>query len=312
MFTTVTDSSGQYLFTGLPSGDYDVAIDDTTVPSGLGSAPPISLTLNPGETNLTADFPLIGNNPPVAIDDLAITDEDTAVAIVVLADDSDPEGHDFAIDTTTDPANGTITVNSDGTITYTPNPGFTGVDTFTYTICELPGVSPSGIPATGLCDTATVTVTVNPSGSDNEGPGPEESFQSVVVGNPVSPLPVSDPDGGPVTVTLISGELPPGISWNPDGTFSGVTTEIGVYVSVYQVCDDDDPQICIEHTHTIAVTPRTLPGPGDDPDPDDPPDTLPFTGANFGELFIAALVLLISGAGLVLFSRKRSTLSSRR
>ena len=75
---------------------------------------------------------------------------------------------------------------------------------------------------------------------------------------------------------------------------------------MYQVCDDDDPQICIEHTHTIAVTPQTLPGPGDDPDPDDPPDTLPFTGANFGELFIAALVLLISGVGLVLFSRRRS------
>ena len=113
---------------------------------------------------------------------------------------------------------------------------------------------------------------------------------------PRAPIPVNDPDGGPVTVTFISGELPPGISWNPDGTFSGVTTRIGVYVSVYEVCDDDDPQTCIEHTHTIAVTPTTLPGPGDDPDPDDPPPTLPFTGANSGEMVVVALMLLLIGA----------------
>ena len=197
-------------------------------------------------------------------------------------------------------------VNPDGTITYTPDPGFSGADAFTYTICELPGVSPSGIPATGLCDTATVTVTVNPANPPNQGPGPDASFQSVVVGDPVSPMPVSDPDGGPVTVTFLSGDLPPGITWNPDGTFSGSTTEVGVYVSVYQVCNDDDPQICIEHTHTIAVTPVTLPGPPNPPNPSNPPDTLPFTGANFGRLFFAALMLLITGAGLVLVSRRRA------
>jgi hypothetical protein len=107
-------------------------------------------------------------------------------------------------------------------------------------------------------------------------------------------------------VTYLSGDLPPGITWNPDGSFSGVTTQIGVYVSVFEVCDDDTPQICIEHTHTIAVTPQTLPGPGDDPDPNDPPDTLPFTGATFGDLLRAALTLLLAGAALVLFSKKRS------
>ena len=48
------------------------------------------------------------------------------------------------------------------------------------------------------------------------------------------------------------------------------------------------------------------PGPGDDPDTDDPPDTLPFTGANFGELLIAAMMLLLAGGALVLISRKRT------
>ncbi|MEZ4890265.1 MAG: Ig-like domain-containing protein [Crocinitomicaceae bacterium] len=34
------------------------------------------------------------------------------------------------------PSNGTVTVNPDGTVTYTSNSGFTGTDSFTYTVCE--------------------------------------------------------------------------------------------------------------------------------------------------------------------------------
>ncbi|MFW2381176.1 MAG: DUF7507 domain-containing protein, partial [Acidimicrobiales bacterium] len=300
VITTTTDGNGQYLVGGLPAGEYLVELDETTIPADLGTAPPVTILLPAGDVDLTADFPLVGNRPPVAVDDSDVTDQDTPVVITVLDDDSDPDGHDIEITDTTDPSNGTVTVNPDGTITYTPNPGFSGTDTFTYTICEVAGTV-GGIPSTGLCDTATVTVTIDPV---DQPPGPEASFQSVVVGDPLSPIPVSDPEGGPVTVTYISGELPPGITMNPDGTFSGVTTEIGTYTVVVEVCDAGDPQVCIEHTHTIAVTPVTLPGPPD-PDPDDPPPTLPFTGANFGELFVTALMLLLAGAGLVLFSRKR-------
>ena len=54
----------------------------------------------------------------------------------------------------TQPANGTIVVNSNGTITYTPNLGFQGTDTFEYQIC---GSDPNGT----YCDTATVYVNVN-------------------------------------------------------------------------------------------------------------------------------------------------------
>ena len=165
----------------------------------------------------------------------------------------------------------------------------------------------NGIPATGLCDTATVTVTIV---DVNEPPGPDVSFQSVVVGDPVDPIPVFDSDGGVVTVTYVSGELPPGITLNPDGSFNGLTTEIGTYQVVVQVCDDDDPRICILHTHTIAVTPTTLPGPGDDPDPDDPPETLPFTGANLDDMWRAALVLLLAGAALVFLARRRRLASA--
>lgn len=75
-----------------------------------------------------------------ANDDEATTNADTPVTVDVLANDtygdepvslSDLDGPPTI---ETQPQNGTVAVNADGTITYTPNPGFTGTDTFEYRI----------------------------------------------------------------------------------------------------------------------------------------------------------------------------------
>jgi hypothetical protein len=58
------------------------------------------------------------------------------VNINVVANDFDMEGDALTVTSNTQPANGTLVNNGDGTFTYTPNTGFTGVDTFTYTICD--------------------------------------------------------------------------------------------------------------------------------------------------------------------------------
>ena len=91
------------------------------------------------------------NDPPVANDDLAVTDEDTPVTVPVLADDSDVDGplDPASVTVTSAPTDGTTSVNADGTITYTPNPGFWGTDSFDYQVCDLD--------PTPLCDTATVS-----------------------------------------------------------------------------------------------------------------------------------------------------------
>nr|NIM50710.1 hypothetical protein [Gemmatimonadales bacterium] len=97
------------------------------------------------------------NEPPVANDDSASTSEDTAVSIDVAANDSDPEGTldpasaNTACGTCSEPANGTLVNNGDGTFGYTPDPGFSGTDSFVYEICD------TGL----LCDTATVSISVN-------------------------------------------------------------------------------------------------------------------------------------------------------
>jgi hypothetical protein len=90
------------------------------------------------------------NDVPNAVDDVANTSEDTPVIINVLANDTDADGDTLTITGTTNPANGTIVNNGDGTITYTPNADFFGTDSFTYTIGDSNGGS----------DTATVTVNV--------------------------------------------------------------------------------------------------------------------------------------------------------
>jgi gliding motility-associated-like protein len=68
---------------------------------------------------------------------------------------------------TTPPAHGTVDINPDGTYTYTPTPGYSGPDQFTYTVCN----------SLGFCSTATVHI-LNVPGSDikdlNYGISPNE------------------------------------------------------------------------------------------------------------------------------------------
>ncbi|MEH2280482.1 MAG: tandem-95 repeat protein [Nostoc sp.] len=94
------------------------------------------------------------NQPPVAVTDTATTDEDTAVKISVLANDSDPNSNPLMVTningntvtagtTITLSSNALVTLNADGTFTYNPNAQFetldvgqTGSDSFTYTISD--------------------------------------------------------------------------------------------------------------------------------------------------------------------------------
>ncbi|GAB4441535.1 MAG: hypothetical protein OHK0015_38980 [Chloroflexi bacterium OHK40] len=97
------------------------------------------------------------NSAPLAVDDSFATDEDTPLGGDVLANDSDLEGEVLTAALVAGPANGAVTLNPDGSFSYTPNANFNGVDSFTYTASD--GTSSSNV--------ATVTITVNPV---NDGP----------------------------------------------------------------------------------------------------------------------------------------------
>jgi hypothetical protein len=133
----------------------------------------------------------VQNRPPVAAADSAATDADTPVTIPVLANDSDPDGHPLKINAVTQPANGMVVINPDKTVTYTPAPGFTGSDGFTYTVGDGRGGTAQG--------TVTVTVRNRPpvAGADSAATDANTPVDVPVLAND------NDPDGHPLTVTAV-------------------------------------------------------------------------------------------------------------
>ncbi|WP_341838723.1 Ig-like domain-containing protein [Chitinophaga caseinilytica] len=145
--------------------------------------------------------------PPVATDDQARTYQAQPVNINVIANDTQANG---AIDVATvtvqaQPANGTVTVSANGIVRYTPAPGFTGTDRFTY-IVRNTGNLPSNI-ATVTINVDIMPVAVN----DTLNTRPDQRTQIPVLTNdkgaidPASIVISRQPARGTVTI-------------NPDGT----------------------------------------------------------------------------------------------
>jgi subtilisin-like proprotein convertase family protein len=106
-------------------------------------------TLNSWSLEIAAYHP--EPSPPVAIDDTPTTSEGTPVDVMVLSNDTDADNDPLTVASVTQPTNGSV-VNQGTYVTYTPNAGYTGSDSFTYVASD----------GTFDSNTATVTVTVNP------------------------------------------------------------------------------------------------------------------------------------------------------
>lgn len=74
----------------------------------------------------------MNSNAPVARTDFATTGEDQSIVIDVLSNDFDPDGDRLQVDGFVQPTHGAVYQNDDGTLTYAPDPNYTGTDEFWY------------------------------------------------------------------------------------------------------------------------------------------------------------------------------------
>nr|WP_233131855.1 gliding motility-associated C-terminal domain-containing protein [Robiginitalea sediminis] len=206
-----------------------------------------------------------------ALDDAVATEEDVPVTIDVLANDNDIPT--LGTLTATNPSNGTATVNdngtpndpSDDTITYTPNPGFTGSDTFDYTLCD----------NAGNCSTATVSVVVNPMGVDidSDDDGIVDSFEDLNLdgdGDPSTDPTDTDGDGIPDYLDIDSDD--DGIPDNVEAqTTLGYISPTGVDANANGLDD------AYENGGAVGLIPEDTDGDGipDYVDPDSDNDGVP-------------------------------------
>ena len=210
-----------------------------------------------------------GNSSPIAEDDLVTTQEDTAINIDVLGNDSDPDGDPLSLTIDTASNNGTATINDNGTpnnwsddfISYTPDSGFIGTDLIVYQIDD----------GNGGSDTAVVELTVESgtSSGGNSSPVAEDDLVTTQ-GNTAINIDVlnndSDSDGDPLSLTIDTAPNNGTATVNNSGTPNNLSDDfirytpdsgfIGSDQFVYQVADGNGGsdtaavEITVEDTST--------------------------------------------------------------
>ncbi len=176
--------------TGLALGDHTVFVRGRNAAGFWG---PIQAT------SFTVTAPV--DDPPTADDQSVFTPEDTALSITLTG--SDPEGQPITYSVTGGPSNGSLSGTAPNLI-YTPNAGFSGSDSFTFTTND------GGLTSAPGTVSISVGVPIGPIFSDD--------FETNLGWT-------TDPDG---TDTATTGQWEVG---NPDQTSSGITLQLGTTTS---------------------------------------------------------------------------------
>src|SRR5215208_1069816 len=158
LLTFSVSNDNNPLFSVQPSVSTTGTLTFTPAPEASGSAT-VSVLLTDSEGATSAQTFNISVNPvndaPVAHDDSRSVNEDQTLNVDapgVLGNDTDIDSANLTAVKVSDPAHGTLTLNSDGSFTYTPIPDFNGTDEFTYKASD--GALDSNV--------ATVTISVDP------------------------------------------------------------------------------------------------------------------------------------------------------
>ena len=148
-----------------------------------------------------------GNHPPTTTGQSVSGNEDTPIPGQLTASDVDGDTLTYALALNGAPAHGNVTINADGSYSYTPAANYNGQDSFTYQVSD----------GHGGTATATVSLTINP--VDDAPVAPNASFATAEDTSLTGAVVATDIDSPSLTYALV-GTAPAGLVFNADGTFS--------------------------------------------------------------------------------------------
>src|SRR5207244_2242806 len=170
------------------------------------------------------------NDAPVANNDSATVAEGGTVTVLdstaasVLANDTDAEGNTLTATKLSDPAHGSVTLNANGTFSYSHDGSETTSDSFTYKTCD--NGTTNGSPDPKCSPTATVSITVTPVNDEIGRASCRESVAEGGTGTQRDSTTDSDranypdADGNTLTATKLSNPAHGSVTLNANGTFS--------------------------------------------------------------------------------------------
>ena len=201
---------------------------------------------NPNCSTATVTVTVTDTGDPLAVSDTFEVNENTTTIFTTLLDNDTIV--DGAILTSVDDTStsGTIILNSDNSISYTSLNGFSGEDTFTYTLCDND--------PTPNCSTATVTLTV----IDEGNPLAVDDSITILRNQTTTITSVLDNDSivddaviSSVDDTNTQGSLV--LSANGSLSYQPLTNFVGEDSFTYTICDDDTPNSCSTASVTLTI-----------------------------------------------------------
>ncbi|MFF7110596.1 putative Ig domain-containing protein [Pseudomonas sichuanensis] len=211
-----------------PAGTVDVVVNATGGASPVSPASRYTYLAPPNSGAVSATLAANSSNNPITLN--ISGGAATSVAVASAA------SHGTAV------ASGT-------SITYTPTAGYSGSDTFTYTATNAAGTS---APATVTITVSPPTVAISPA-----------TLPAATAGTPYNQTLSSSNGTAPYTYALVSGSLPPGVSFSSTGVFGGTPSNSGTYNLSIRSTDQFSATSTVSYTisvaaPTIAVSPTTL------------------------------------------------------
>lgn len=149
------------------------------------------------------------NTAPIAKSDSASGSAGSAVTVAVLGNDSDADGDALSVSSISGVSNGSVKLNGDGSLTFTPNSGYSGTTSFTYSISD------------GRGGSANAPVSVSIAASALQAPVANNDSASLSSLNPVVIAVLandSDPQGAKLSLVSVTQGSKGAVKANADGT----------------------------------------------------------------------------------------------